>query len=702
MKKLYFILYLGFCTFITIANNCNDKMLYDELPLEIKTALEDANTKSRESTEVAQQMLENLRQSVQHNQNYSTEQKYNFLQNIEKTAGIIYEENNELEKAKNCYLKELSYIELTGNKENKMGAFIDLAIVEKRKGNFNEAKENYTKCLELAETENNNKLQDFAQYGLGTLYEASGEYEKAVQCYLKSLKLAEERGSRSDAINTMQNLAITYTKLNNNQLALETIEKAYAETKSMKDSTLVASITFDYGKVLAKIGNTDAALEKFQQSLEIFKLLNFKPLIARSLFYMADIYTQKSDFEKAKTTFLECKKYENFISKRSFVELHIKLGDLYLRESDIQKSKKAYLDSYEVADKCNYKELKKESSAKLSNVFNTLGDYKSAFFYMNIASNIKDSIYNETQGKAIAELQLKYNSEKTAHEIETLKFGQRQMWFLFGGIIALICIASALYFVRLTRKNNKELMFKNSQIKEQNKILTEQNTALEQFAYAAAHDLKEPLRNIGSFINLLQRRYQNQFDENALEYMGFITSGVKRMNDLLTGLLNLSSLTTQRAENEDVNLSEIVEVVKSNLKVAIEEKDAVINYKGKAEHIPMNQLHMIQLMQNLVGNALKFVEKRPSIEIDTEETDDNFQITIKDNGIGMDKLYEAKVFRLFQRLDKTKNYEGNGVGLSICKNIVEKYGGKIWYESELNHGTQFFIHIPKSPVLKAA
>ena len=138
------------------------------------------------------------------------------------------------------------------------------------------------------------------------------------------------------------------------------------------------------------------------------------------------------------------------------------------------------------------------------------------------------------------------------------------------------------------------------------------------------------------------------------------------------------------------------------MKIAIEEKDAIVDYKGHAEHIPMNQLHMIQLMQNLVGNALKFVDARPKIEIDTQETDSNFQITIKDNGIGMDKSYETKVFRLFQRLDKTKNYEGNGVGLSICKNIVEKYGGKIWYESEVNHGTQFFIHIPKLQTLTAA
>ena len=702
MRKLYYILYLGLYASFAIANNCNDKGCYAELPVEIKKILDQANIKSREDATAAQGILEQLRQNVQQSQGFTEVQKYDILQKIEKTAGVIYEENNDLEKAKVCYQKELAFIEKTGNKEDKMGAFIDLAIVEKRKGNFKEAKDNYNLCLELAEKENNNKLQDFAQYGLGTLYEASGEYEKAVQCYLKSLKLADVRGSRSDAVNTMQNLAITYTKLNNNQLALETIDKAYSEIKNLKDTTLIASIIFDYGKVLTKVGRQDEALEKFKQSFELFKALNFKPLIARSLFYMADTYTQKGDFKMSKATFLECEKYESFISKRSFAELHIKLGNLYLLENDVQKAKKSFSDSYEVADKCDYKELKKESSSKLSNVLNLLGDYKNAYFYMNIASTIKDSIYNETQSKGIAELQMKYDSEKTAHEIESLKFGQRQMWFLFGGITAFLAIITALYFIRLTGKNNKALLLKNTQIKAQNNILTEQNAALEQFAYAAAHDLKEPLRNIGSFVNLLQRRYAHQFDENALEYMGFITSGVKRMNDLLVGLLNLSSLTSQRAENEDVNLGEIVEVVKSNLKVAIEEKDAIIDYKGKAEHLPMNHLHLIQLMQNLVGNALKFVENRPKIEIDTQETAQNFQITVKDNGIGMDKSYESKVFRLFQRLDKTKNYEGNGVGLSICKNIVEKYGGKIWYESELNHGTQFFIHIPKVKALEAA
>jgi signal transduction histidine kinase len=702
MKKIYIFIVLLFITqFVFAEGKCNDDFLKD-LPLPIKELLEKASAASKDDVKKAIEIISQAVLLVESDKSYTITQKYDLLQKIEKTAGVIYEEDNQLDRAKERYLQELAYVELSGNIEAKMGVYIDLAIVEKRKGNFREAKENYIKSLELAEKEKNLKLQDFAYYGLGTLYEASGEYEKAVGSYIKSLKLADQRNSVSDAINTMQNLAITYTKLGNNELALETIEKAYKQIGSIKDSTLIASIIFDYGKVLNINKRHDEALEKFFKSLEMFKALTFRPLIARSLFYIADTYTQKKEYTKAKSYFLECKIYEKYISKRSMTELNIKLGALYLGDNQVEKAKSSFLVGFETANQCDYRELKRESSTYLSKVYERIGDYQEAYKYSGIATALKDSIYDESHSKGIAELKLKYDSEKTENEIQGLKYRQTRLWFLFGGIMALAVIIVAFYIIRLSNKNNKALQLKNKQIEEQNKVLKEQNESLEQFAYAAAHDLKEPLRNIGSFANLLQRRYSHQLDENAQEYMGFIVNGAKRMNDLLVGLLNLSSLTTERANGEEVVLGDVVKVVTSNLKMAIEEKEAIINYVGHSMTIPMNQLHMIQLIQNLVGNAIKFVEERPKVIISASETDSSYQISVKDNGIGMDKAYENKVFRLFQRLDKTKNYEGNGVGLSICKNIVEKYGGKIWFESELNKGTQFFINIPKSQILKAA
>jgi light-regulated signal transduction histidine kinase (bacteriophytochrome) len=283
-----------------------------------------------------------------------------------------------------------------------------------------------------------------------------------------------------------------------------------------------------------------------------------------------------------------------------------------------------------------------------------------------------------------------------------LKLRQTEYLLIFGAILLLSILAVSLYVIRLRGINNKSLHIKNRQIEEQNMLLLEKNAALEQFAYAAAHDLKEPLRNIGSFANLLQRRYKGQFDESAQEYMNFIVTGAKRMNDLLVGLLNFSALTNQKADNEEVKLNEIIEVVKANLKTAMEDKDATIQVPLSLPSLPIHHLHLVQLFQNLISNALKFNEGKPIVVISAQDSEKETLITLSDNGIGMDKAYESKVFRLFHRLDKNKNYEGSGVGLSICKNIVEKYGGRIWYESEIGKGTTFFIAIPKQQMAMAA
>jgi signal transduction histidine kinase len=399
---------------------------------------------------------------------------------------------------------------------------------------------------------------------------------------------------------------------------------------------------------------------------------------------------------------LQCADYKDFISIKSYTELHAKLGALYFKQGKWHEAENAFMSSFTQADKYQLRDLKKESALSLSEIYAKLNDFSKAYQYGNIASQLRDSLYNEAQSKGITELQFKYDSEKSEKEIQTLKLRQTEFLLIFGGILLLTVIAVSFYVIRLRGRNNKSLQIKNIQIEEQNMLLLEKNAALEQFAYAAAHDLKEPLRNIGSFANLLQRRYKEQFDNSAQEYMNFIVTGAKRMNDLLVGLLNFSALTNQKAANEDVYLSEIIDVVKANLRTAIEEKQAIVQCENILPSLRIHHLHLVQLFQNLISNALKFNDGKPIINISAKNLEKETLLILSDNGIGMDKAYESKVFRLFHRLDKNKNYEGSGVGLSICKNIVEKYGGRIWYESEIGKGTTFFIAIPKQQMAMAA
>jgi signal transduction histidine kinase len=621
---------------------------------------------------------------------------------VEHRIGRLYEDNNMMDSARVHYVKSLGYSIHNQWNQYTSSLYIDMAIVYKREGNFAVSKEYYLKGLNLAKEIKDAGRQEFAYHGLGTLHDAMGEYEQAANYYWESVHLAEQRGFKEGVVNTIQNLAITYTKLKNNKTALETIDRAYKLALEEKNTLLISSVLFDYGKVLNAGGDYDGAITKYQASLDSCRASNFKPLIARTLFYMADAYTAKGDYETAQRYFEDCSKYEGFIALKSSAELNSKLGDLYIRQQQWDKAKEVLEKSFAIADKHNYKDLKKEVAGDLAIVFQQLNDYASAYQYMNIASNLKDTLYNEAQSKGITELQMKYDTEKADKQIQALKLKQTQTILAFGGIFLLATILISLYVIRLRGKNNKELQQKNIQIEDQNRLLIEKNAALEQFAYAAAHDLKEPLRNIGSFISLIQRRYTAQLDDAAREYMTYITTAVKRMNDLLSGLLNFSELTAEKATFENVKLSEVLSIVKDNLKLGIEEKKATIEYDESLPTVPMMQMHIIQILQNLIGNALKFVEGQPMIKILAADSFDHVLLTISDNGIGMDKAYESKVFRLFHRLDKNREYEGNGIGLTICKNIVEKYGGKIWYESELGKGTRFFIYLPKSQMAIAA
>jgi signal transduction histidine kinase len=644
----------------------------------------------------AAQSLQQARQTA----NTKNEPKAFFF--IEKTAGYIFEDNNQLDSALIHYEKALAIANSLDNNYLKATIFNEIAIVNKRMGKYKIAKDYYQNSLAIAKQAKDLQLEEFGYHGLGTLYEVMGDYDKAIENYWSSIHLAEQQGSRSGVVNTMQNIAITYTKLKNHQTALETIEKAYKLSLEEKDTLLIGSVLFDYGKVLNAKELPDDALLKFTESLSFFQSANLKPLIARCYFYIADTYTSKGNYALAQSYFLQCADYKDFISVKSYTELNAKLGALYIKQGRWHEAENAFLTSFKQADKYQLRDLKKESALSLSEIYAKLSDFSKAYQFGNIASILRDSLYNEAQSKGITELQFKYDTEKSEKEIQALKLRQTEYLLIFGAILLLSILAVSLYVIRLRGINNKSLHIKNRQIEEQNMLLLEKNAALEQFAYAAAHDLKEPLRNIGSFANLLQRRYKGQFDESAQEYMNFIVTGAKRMNDLLVGLLNFSALTNQKADNEEVKLNEIIEVVKANLKTAMEDKDATIQVPLSLPSLPIHHLHLVQLFQNLISNALKFNEGKPIVVISAQDSEKETLITLSDNGIGMDKAYESKVFRLFHRLDKNKNYEGSGVGLSICKNIVEKYGGRIWYESEIGKGTTFFIAIPKQQMAMAA
>lgn len=225
-----------------------------------------------------------------------------------------------------------------------------------------------------------------------------------------------------------------------------------------------------------------------------------------------------------------------------------------------------------------------------------------------------------------------------------------------------------------------------------NKELLRSNKELQQFAYVASHDLQEPLRMISSFTQLLARKYGDKLDKEADEYINFAVDGAKRMHNLINALLAYSRIQTRGQEITRLDMNLILKTALKNLSISIAETKAKIT-SDDLPGISGDEGQITQLLQNLIGNAIKFNKKLPEIHISVKEANGNYVFSIQDNGIGIEEKYFERIFVIFQRLDCKGEYAGTGIGLSICKSIVERHGGRIWVESEVDKGTTFFFTV---------
>ncbi len=228
--------------------------------------------------------------------------------------------------------------------------------------------------------------------------------------------------------------------------------------------------------------------------------------------------------------------------------------------------------------------------------------------------------------------------------------------------------------------------------------LRRSNEELEQFAYVSSHDLQEPLRMISSYLQLLQRRYQGKLDDKADKYIYYAVDGAARMQVLINDLLEFSRVTTKAKEPEPTDSELVLDQVLSNLNLFIKQNKANISH-ATLPKVMADNTQMAQLFQNLVANGIKFhSEKAPKIHISAENKANEWVFSVQDNGIGIDPQYSEKIFEVFKRLHKKEEYPGTGIGLAICKKIVERHGGRIWVESELDKGSTFYFTLPVNPI----
>ncbi len=232
------------------------------------------------------------------------------------------------------------------------------------------------------------------------------------------------------------------------------------------------------------------------------------------------------------------------------------------------------------------------------------------------------------------------------------------------------------------------------QLRQATTNLQRSNTELQQFAYVASHDLFEPLRMITSYLQLLSQKYQPQLPDEARQFIAFAVDGAMRMNGLIHDLLAYSRVDLRGRAFEPVALEQVFESALTNLKVAIEESRATVTHQA-LPRVLGDPIQMTQLFQNLLGNGIKFHgDQPPRIEVGALRRENDWLVHVRDKGIGIAPRDFERIFVIFQRLHTRQEYAGSGMGLAICKKIVERHGGRIWVESERGQGSTFFFTLP--------
>jgi light-regulated signal transduction histidine kinase (bacteriophytochrome) len=237
-------------------------------------------------------------------------------------------------------------------------------------------------------------------------------------------------------------------------------------------------------------------------------------------------------------------------------------------------------------------------------------------------------------------------------------------------------------------------------LREANQDLERSNKELEQFAYVASHDLQEPLRMVSSYTQLLAQRYRDKLDQDAKDFIGFAVDGANRMQRLIQDLLMYSRITTRARPSAPLDSHGALGEAVNNLQAAIQESGAMVT-NDELPEVLGDHIQMVQVFQNLIGNGIKFRKpgEPPRVRVSARRDADRRDLwvfEVADNGIGIEARHFERLFVIFQRLHGKQEYPGTGIGLAMCKRIVERQGGKIWLESEIGKGSRFFFTVPSA------
>ena len=586
------------------------------------------------------------------------------------------------------------------------------------KSNKNGAESFFKKAILVSEKAGDLTTLSGAYNNIGMIYHSYGEFEKAFEYYHKASKIAEKNNDLKNVSSHLSNLGELLKENRRYEKALEYYQRALSVARRIDYKLAISEVLNNIGAIMELQNKREDALIYYEEALAIKEEDNDKIGITILLCNIGGLYAEKEMYD---TAFSYQQRAFNLAASMDYVQgviLSLKeLADLHNKKGNYQKAinyATMALDKSEIRGEIDQIPVLKQILAK---GYAGLGQYQKAYELYIDFKNINDSIYNNSKNQLISDLEIRYDSDRKEAENKLLKAQQAKQEAkikqrtssalaasLFFVLVSMIAVA---LFVNNRRKNAYNKLLKESvkarteELEKSNHQLLRSNQELERFAHIASHDLKEPLRNISGFIKLLERRLGDKLDDNAREYIGFVTASAQQMHILIEAVLEFSKIKNQKFQKENVDLNKVLTEIKQTIDNTLKEKNVLLEY-SKLPIVEAQHSHVFLLFKNLIENGIKYNDKLiPTIRISFIEEGDFYKFTVSDNGIGIDEAYYETIFEMFKRLHTRNEYAGTGLGLAICKKTVERFGGTISVESVVGNGCRFHFTLPKQKNDKA-
>lgn len=518
-------------------------------------------------------------------------------------------------------------------------------------------------ALSLVNVEQQPMLAARINKTMGMIFYYKGIYLKSQEYYLNALRLMESFPKKNDYMieelaRTYYGLAILHDLSQFDELKKMYLGKALEYALQSGNKGTISRCYNAFAVYYAKRKEFEIALNYYQKSLDLALEVGEQNMLAVCYNNLGSTHVELKQFEKGLEFLykaLELKKIGGKLNAIGFTHIHI--GKAYYDWGKYREALENFLEAEKLILAAGTKHEIHTCYDYISKIYSVLNDFESAYEYLKKFIEVSNENQNFDKAAAILDAQTKFELEKKEKEAELL----RQ---------------------------------KNIEIERYAFRLESSNKELKQFAHIASHDLKEPLRMVGSYVSLLDKKLKGRLTEDETVYMQFVIDGTKRMYSLINDILEISKINME-SHFREVNLNMVVyEVIQNLAPETLAKADILV--QSSLPVVEADRTQMLQLFQNIISNAIKYNKSdRARVEISCRNYQGNHEITIEDNGIGIAPEYREKVFVIFQRLHSRNEFSGTGIGLAICKKIIENMNGKIWVEESRLGGSAFKFILPQ-------